>query len=146
MAILSKKTAIASLFIVAGLVALWKFIWQGSTPETMPTSETKDSKETSLKADEKKLSAKTSYKNPGGSDEVGFNVIVDGSGTITGASVDILAVNGIAKKRQESFSEGFPTILAGKKLSELGNIDKVGGSSLTTAAFNNALPWLKSQL
>jgi hypothetical protein len=48
--------------------------------------------------------------------------------------------------RQESFGSGAGAVLVGKKLSDLGAIDRVGGSSLTTNAFNTSIDKLKAQL
>ena len=95
---------------------------------------------------EKTLTYKTSYTNPSGSDEVGFSVMVDANGMVTGVKVDVLAVNGISKNRQTAFATDLPQVITGKKFSELAPIDRVGGSSLTTGAFNAALPELKAQL
>lgn len=94
----------------------------------------------------KELSIKTSYENPGGADEVGFTVVVDSNGVITDAKTETLATNPTSLIRQQSFASELPTVLKGKKLSELSQIDKVGGSSLTTAAFNKSLDQLKAQL
>lgn len=88
----------------------------------------------------------TSYSNPGGSDEVSFTVTVDGAGVITKAETGVLAKNPTSKMRQESFAAALPAAIVGKKLSELSNIDRVGGSSLTTNAFNASLAKLKSQI
>lgn len=95
---------------------------------------------------EKKVSVRTQYNNPAGSDEVAFTLTVDKSGIITDAQTDILAVHGISQTRQKSFADAFPTAVKGKKLSELAPLDRVGGSSLTTGAFNAVLPQLKAEL
>lgn len=97
-------------------------------------------------ANAKKANVRTNYKNPGGSDDVTFTLTVDQNGAIVDAVVEVLAVNPISKVRQEAFAKDFPAALKGKRLSELTSIDRVGGSSLTTGAFNAALPELKGQL
>lgn len=141
---MGKVMAFFGIVVVAGALILWKFV--GKTEPVQPETTDKGASGTSLKAGERELSTKVSYKNPGGSDEVGFKVVVDASGVITDASVNILAVNPMSKTRQTAFAEGLPQALKGKKLSELSSIDRVGGSSLTTAAFNGALSTLKAEL
>ena len=94
----------------------------------------------------KDVAIKTSYASPAGTDEVGFTLSVDAMGTIIGAKTDVLTAHPISKKRQEAFADGLLPVVKGKKLSELSSIDKVGGSSLTTKAFNDSLDELKAQL
>lgn len=110
------------------------------------TSEKTTQEQSQVAPTTKELSVKTSYTNPGGSDEVGFTLVVDSTGVITDAKTETLATNPTSLIRQQSFASELPTVLKGKKLSELSQIDKVGGSSLTTAAFNKSLDQLKAQL
>lgn len=74
-----------------------------------------------------------SYNNPSGSDSVEFNVTVT-DGIITSASATPKADNEISLKRQTAFAAEVNAKVVGKKASDL-NIDAIGGSSLTTAAF-----------
>ena len=94
----------------------------------------------------KSVAVRTSYGNPAGSDEVGFVLALDDNGVIVNATTEVLATHDISKARQAAFASGLGTAIQGKKLSELTAIDRVGGSSLTTNAFNKALPELKAQL
>jgi hypothetical protein len=94
----------------------------------------------------RELSVSTSYKSPAGEDKVGFTVVVDQDNVIIDVKTSVLTEHEISKKRQESFAAEIPSVLKGKKLSELAKIDRVGGSSLTTGAFNNSLEQLKAQL
>jgi len=86
------------------------------------------------------------YESPAGPEQVGFTLMVDDEGVITDAKIEMLAKAPISKARQEAFAKEFPTALKGKKLAELTQIDRLGGSSLTTGAFNKALEELKAQL
>lgn len=92
------------------------------------------------------VSTTTTYQSPGGPEEVGFSLVVDQSGTIIDATTTVLGKSPITQTRQTSFSEEFPAAVEGKKLADLGPIDRVGGSSLTTGAFNEALTDLQAQL
>ena len=141
---MSKVIAFLGILVVAGTVAVWKFMGKSGTDGNV--TDTKGTTGTDLKAGEKKLNMKTSYKNPAGEDEVGFTVTVNADGMIIGAATEVFATHDISKKRQEAFASGFSSAITGKKLSELTAIDRVGGSSLTTGAFNAALPQLQSQL
>ncbi|MBP9697742.1 MAG: hypothetical protein KBD65_00930 [Candidatus Moranbacteria bacterium] len=159
MAIISKKTALVWVLIVAGAVTLWKFVWKSENDDAMmapaATRTTEpvsgngammESQSPAMMADKKIVTTRTSYKNPAGEDEVAFSLTVDDNGVITDAATEVLAIHDISKMRQVAFSDGLLAVLKGKKLNELSSIDRVGGSSLTTTAFNKALPELKAQL
>lgn len=88
----------------------------------------------------------TSYQSPGGEEKVAFSLIVDREGIITDATTEVLGKNPTTIMRQESFAKDFPAALKGKKLSALTEVDRIGGSSLTTGAFNAALDDLKAQI
>lgn len=92
----------------------------------------------------RELKETVTYDAPNGKDVVTFSVFVDGNGVIT----DAKAVNQAdpANAQLFKFAEGLRTVIVGKKFAELGPVDKIGTSSLTTAAFNSALAKLKAQL
>ena len=118
-----------------------------NVPHTTPTTPTPTSSPvTSTPTQSKTTHVIVSYDEPSGGSRVGFALTVDGQGIITDAETDVLATDEEAMKRQERFAQGLPVIVKGKKLSELTHIDRVGGSSLTTEAFNTALAKLKAQL
>jgi hypothetical protein len=77
---------------------------------------------------------------------VGFTLVVDNNGVITDAQTEVMGVAPTSKMRQESFAKELPKVVVGKKLADLTKVDRVGGSSLTTGAFNAALAKLKAQL
>jgi hypothetical protein len=95
---------------------------------------------------EKIASVETTYQSPAGEDKVGFKLAVDAKGVITDAQTDILGASPASVMYQKKFAEGLHTLVKGKKLSELTKIDRVGGSSLTTGAFNKALDQLKASI
>ncbi len=122
------------------------------------TAKTTDMKEDANPTDEKKTekmspSAETktirtvaTYTSPAGEDKIAFVLGLDASGTIVSTLIESMTENEISKKLQGMFGEGFSGAIVGKKLSELSNIDRVGGASLTTGAFNQSLAALKSQM
>lgn len=115
-----------------------------STSELIPVEETSQEKNGEVMA--KVVSLQTEYESPAGMEEVSFSLTVDDTGVISQVETEVLATAPISVMRQESFAKELPSILVGKKLSDLESIDRVGGSSLTTASFNEALVDLKAQL
>ncbi len=75
-------------------------------------------------------------------DTLRFVVTVDGSGAIETIQTLDAATGEVPEKKKE-FNDLVNVQLKGKKLSELTAIDKVGGSSKTTEAFNRAIPELQ---
>ena len=164
MAQIKKSTLFLGVAVLAALVAAVKFLMPAKEGERTPSMATSgDANGSSAKIVSesvgtpagmmaetpkvaKSVSTKAVYKTPAGEDEVGFTLSVDASGVIVDAKADVLATHDISKKRQTAFAEELPAAVKGKKLSELASIDRVGGSSLTTKAFNDALTQLKSQL
>ncbi|MBP9728196.1 MAG: hypothetical protein KBD27_02350 [Candidatus Moranbacteria bacterium] len=141
---MGKLMAFLGILVIGGAVAVWKFTEKSETGKV--GADTKGTTGTDMKASEKKVNARIAYNNPAGGDEVGFILTVNGEGTIVATTTEVLATHDISKKRQEAFAAGLTESLSGKKLSELTSIDRVGGSSLTTGAFNQALPQLKAAL
>jgi NifU-like protein involved in Fe-S cluster formation len=117
-----------------------------SEPTQAKTTSPEDGAAPAPSAVAKEVSVTTTYKSPAGEDRVGFTLTVDANGVVTGAKTQVMTDHEISKKRQQAFADGLPAAIKGKKLSELTSIDRVGGSSLTTGAFNQSLAQLKSQL
>lgn len=158
---ISKKTALVWVLVIAGLAAVWKWMSAPGDDAMVSKSEKSSTTEESKKLEQKVedqsveleveaeedfvVSTEKEYKTPAGSDRVEFSIAIDTDGVITNASATALSENEISKKRQMAFAEGIPAVITGKKLSDLSAIDTVGGSSLTTMAFNEALAELKLQ-
>lgn len=112
----------------------------------MVQSDSQDTMQQETLAEQKTLSTTTSYQSPAGEEQVGFSLTVDQNGVITDAETEVLGKAPTSVMRQESFAEEFPSVLVGKKLSELESVDRIGGSSLTTEAFNEAIDDLRAQI
>lgn len=93
----------------------------------------------------KVVQLETEYPSPAGPEKVGFALTLDDSGVITKADTTVMAKAPISVTRQEKFKAEIATAVVGKKLADLEKVDRVGGSSLTTNAFNDALAKLKAQ-
>ncbi|HYD35114.1 MAG TPA: hypothetical protein VD999_03545 [Vitreimonas sp.] len=113
-------------------------------PSAMPAIETSPAMPAAPGARE--LNTETTYQSPAGPEKVAFALTVDAQGVITDATTTVLAKAPISVVRQEAFAKEMPTVLKGKKLAELTKVDRIGGSSLTTGAFNAALTQLKAGL
>ncbi len=115
--------------------------------QTQPVAQTSTpSTQTATNTTVKTISANTTYQSPGGTEQIGFHISVDANGLITDAKTDVLSQDTTGIMRQTAFANGLLSVIKGKKLSDLGPIDRVAGSSLTTSAFNAALAQLKAQL
>lgn len=94
----------------------------------------------------KEVSAVVAYDvNEEISHEARFTLGLDTSGTITSVKLVENPTNKASDKQVE-FAEKLEMVIQGKKLSELGAVDRIGTSSLTTNAFNSVIDELKSQL
>ncbi|MBC7503478.1 hypothetical protein H7169_00730 [Candidatus Gracilibacteria bacterium] len=98
-----------------------------TSPVQIPTTQTQNTPKVVTRKET------VAYNNPSGMDSVEFNVTVT-DGIITSVSVTPKAENQISLKRQTAFAANVSSIVVGKKAKDL-NVDAIGGSSLTTAAF-----------
>lgn len=94
----------------------------------------------------RRITVQCNYQSPAQAEHVAFDVVVDENGVIVEAQSTVTSDNPTSQMRQTAFAEAFPAAVVGKKLADLENVDRIGGSSLTTGAFNAALAGLKSQL
>jgi len=136
--------------VVIGLVAFYRFyprVPETTMPEEVAvTSELPPPPRAEVLADgTRRASAVTTYEVPDGSDHVRFSVIVDAEGTILGVALEEAETH-VVSEHQKEFADELTHVIAGKKLSELTTLDKVGKSSLTTQAFNSVIAELQGQI
>lgn len=94
----------------------------------------------------REVSTVATYQSPGGTDKVRFTIGLDAGGRVISVkSTDALKGDEVSDNLAK-FSTGLLLVIRGKKLSEVTAVDRIGKSSLTTAAFNASLPALKAQL
>lgn len=91
----------------------------------------------------RELSDTVTYPVPDGSHTIKFTLFIDDENTIRGVK-GIDTTDPSHQPNVNEFSEGVFMVIEGKKLSELEGVDKVGGASLTTDAFNEALGNMKT--
>lgn len=94
----------------------------------------------------REVSAVETYATPKGTDKVRFTITLDSSGAIEAVKTTDTLKGDVATDKLQVFSKELLLVIRGKKLSELTEVDRIGKSSLTTTAFNAALPDLKKQL
>lgn len=137
-----KALALIALVLILTVVVYYReaiSIFRSPKPETVPTPDTV--------MDKREVSAVVSYvlEEAKAAHELRFTLKLDAAGMIT----DVILVensNNTTSAKQAEFAAGLLKVIKGKKLSELGPVDKIGTSSYTTAAFNRALDQLKSQV
>lgn len=119
-----------------------------TTQETMTQTENTNKNNAMIAPDQDPLVSDTSdnndgaqvyeetvrYTNPGGGDEVGFKLTVT-NGVVTDADAEVKATNSTSVNRQLAFKSAFKQAVVGKPIDGL-TVDRVGGSSLTSKAFN----------
>lgn len=81
----------------------------------------------------------------GNKGSVGFTVSLTGD-VIKTADVEILTTNATSLQFQTAFEKALPNAVVGKKLSDIADIDIVGGASGTTEQFKAAIAALETQL
>lgn len=141
----TKKSSV----LIAAVVVLSIFVYYRYAKEVLVTKQEEVVSERLESAEVsglKTVSAEVTYDTPGDyPDSLRFVVTVDSDGMIQSIQTFDAETGEVPEKKKE-FTEQVNVALKGKKLSELSAIDKVGKSSLTTTAFNQALGDLKAQL
>lgn len=99
-----------------------------------------------LEAEGESITETQTYQSPAGPEEVGFTIVVDEAGTINSVTVENKAKAPTSVIRQDAFKAEIEEAVVGKKLADLEEIDRVGGSSLTTGAFNAFLTEAKTRI
>ncbi len=144
------KTKKSVLVVIAVIVLVTVYVYYRYATKVFDTYKYEEEERapsmTNVPAGSKEVSSVIKYwATEDKEDTLRFVLTVDKDGVIINAQTLDAATNQVPEKKIE-FNEGLVLTLKGKKLSELTAIDKIGTSSLTTKAFNDALGDLKSQL
>lgn len=78
------------------------------------------------------------YITPGGEETIDIMLTL-ANGVVTEATALPQAKHPTSKQMQAGFEQDFSGAVVGKTLSELENIDRIGGASLTTGGFRRAV-------
>ncbi|MBT4384559.1 hypothetical protein HOD30_02310 [Candidatus Peregrinibacteria bacterium] len=84
------------------------------------------------------------YNSPAGPEEVTVNLTVN-EDIVTAVTITTGSANDVSVKHQELFSDGIASLVNGVALDEIDNVGAVNGSSLTGAAFDEAVAAIKTQ-
>lgn len=150
-----KKTALPIATIVLAAIVFSACVpEEQSKPEQTPVEQPSTQVEPEPRAESaiesviigKPLTVETSYMSPAGEEAVAFTLYVEESGLIIHAETEVLGKNPTTIVRQTSFANEFPGVLVGQNINDLSQVDRIGGSSLTTAEFNASIQKLKAQL
>jgi hypothetical protein len=136
------------IVLIAVVIVLSAFVYYRYATRIFQTSKNEEAVPMMevVPAGSREVSAEASFDTPGDyAENLRFIVTVDKQGVIESVKTVDAATNEVPEKKVE-FNQELSVIITGKKLSELTAIDKVGKSSLTTAAFNSVIDQLKAQL
>ncbi len=147
---MNRGIVVAICIIVFGLLATWwmrRDDWNTSENDAKRDSGTlEEHSERVMEKIAKTVHTIAAYQSPAGEEKIGFVLGVDSEGVIVDAQIEEMAENPVSRTRQESFGGALSERIVGKKLLDLSDIDEIGGAPLTTDAFNESLPELRSQL
>jgi len=89
--------------------------------------------------------ATVNYDTPGGLETNTFKLTIR-DGVITQFGMGITTKVEASTYFQQGFQKEMKNLIVGRRLADFSSVDVVSGASLTTAAFNDAVAKLKSQL
>jgi uncharacterized protein with FMN-binding domain len=113
----------------------------GTTEST--ETDTSDAAATTGSYTDGSYTASAEYTSPGGTETVEVTVTL-ADGVITEVEAVGDGDNPNSKRYQGEFSDGIADVVVGKSIDEI-SVDKVAGSSLTSAGFNDAIDEIKAE-
>jgi hypothetical protein len=82
------------------------------------------------------------YNSPGGTELISVDLTIK-SNAVSAVVVKTVKADPTAREYEELFEQGISKAIVGKKINEL-NVSRVGGSSLTSMGFNDALDKIRA--
>jgi uncharacterized protein with FMN-binding domain len=149
MTTLRTKAALTTLaaFSLAGTLAGCATATTGSGSSDTSSSDTSSSSSSSAATSgsytDGTYTASATYQSPGGSEDIDVSLTI-ADGTVTAVKTTTSGTSPDEVHYQGEFNDNIASVVVGKKLDEL-NVDKVAGSSLTSAGFNDAVTKIKSE-
>jgi len=113
-----------------------------SSPSTDGGTETGTDEAASGSYTDGEYTESADYQSPNGTEEVTVTVTL-ADGVITAVEVVGDGDNPNSKRYQGEFADGIGDVVVGKNIDEI-SVDKVAGSSLTSAGFNDAIDAIKA--
>lgn len=134
------KLLFAFLIVSAIFLFGYRFVRKLSAPT--PTEQVRKA---NWKQEGNIYTTEVEYESPGGQEVNAFTIILNKE-VITEVKVGITTNIDESIFYQKDFASELPKIIVGKRLVDLGPIDRLAGASLTTTAFNEAVSALKNQV
>ena len=113
-----------------------------SSPSTDSGTETGTDEAASGSYTDGEYTESADYQSPNGTEEVTVTVTL-ADGVITAVEVVGDGDNPNSKRYQTEFADGIADVVVGKNIDDI-SVDKVAGSSLTSAGFNDAIEAIKA--
>ena len=138
---MKKRELIITAIVI--LVLAGFLVYRQLTPEAVPV--VGESEPVAREEVLQDYNEQVQYLIPGGTHTVEFTLYVDKDGVIQDSSAEDL-LDAEHQVRMEEFNATLLPMIKGKKLEDLEPIDMVGTSTLSTAAFNEALAQMQELL
>lgn len=129
--------------VAAVMMVLLFFLYSSIHNERLAREARQAAEVTTPVAEYRTLKEIVSFEYPGGAHNVVFSFTLDTVGVIE--SVTVADTDPENQGRFPDFQVAVSNIVVGQKLSDLTPLSRVGGASLTTAAFNEAVARLQAQ-
>lgn len=108
--------------------------------DTMESSDSENTPQPTSQAENTRVvKLSQTYTSPGGLEEAAFEITLNDSNEIQDVKISPLNASEVGLKLMWTFGGAINTAVKGKTVSDALNISAVGGASLTTKAFVNAL-------
>jgi uncharacterized protein with FMN-binding domain len=135
-------TALAALGLVGSLAGCATAVGGGATGDSADLEADTGSQAADTYADGS-YTATGSYQSPGGTESITVTLALAGN-EVTDVSVETDPATNDSANYQRQFAEGIAAEVVGKDVDSL-SVDRVGGSSLTSGGFNDALEQIKAE-
>ena len=137
---------LTGLTLVGALAGCSAEAADGDTTPTTPSSDSANETDTDAATTgsytDGEYTESADYQSPNGTEEVEVTVTL-ADGVITAVEVVGDGDNPNSKRYQGEFADGIGDVVVGKNIDEI-SVDKVAGSSLTSAGFNDAIDAIKA--
>ena len=133
---------LTGLTLVGALAGCATDAADGGTTPSSPSTETGTDEAASGSYTDGEYTESADYQSPNGTEEVTVTVTL-ADGVITAVEVVGDGDNPNSKRYQGEFADGIGDVVVGKNIDEI-SVDKVAGSSLTSAGFNDAIDAIKA--
>jgi uncharacterized protein with FMN-binding domain len=143
---LQKRTAattIAALSLIGTLAGCASDATTADTTDTTDSGTTDSGTTSDASYTDGTYDATAEYQSPNGTESIDVELTL-ADGAVTAVTVTGNGTSPDSQRYQGEFSDGISDEVVGKDIDSL-NVDKVGGSSLTSGGFNDAVEQIKAE-